>query len=580
MKKALSAGMALLLFLTVFLSGCRRGKEISVSFNANYQGAPAIASVSVQEGQKLTPPEDPTRPGYDFLGWFQDPGLTTPWDLDADHVDEPVTLYAGWDRSGGADFAEGVQDRDFSGFRTPEMQEDAYEYQSFFRPDKDGDSQPYVGDVIPYYENGTFYLYYLKDGGDSYNHSVYLVTTTDFNSYIEYDNPILSASRAGGQESYLGSGSVVKAADQYLFFYTARTDALSSAQPEAIHVAVSSSLTSFQRNTLFELTPPEELGPTTAFRDPQASWNPATGNITLIVSTSQGTGTAGIVRFTLDRNLNLLSYDGTLFRDRTDSDVLSAPDCFTLNGRHYLMFTDQTGAMWYAEASSPYGIYHTPQRLEGRLFCNARPIPVGEDTYLIGWVRRADVPSSSQEIAGWGGNLAVQKLTCLEDGTLLLEPAEKITDKFNQRRTLPGDNSTHVYVDGSAEYAEADALPCYESFLITGEFRYTGTGTFGLVFEGNSRSNKNKYLSLDPANGKAQFLYNERDTLISESSLSLSAGTDHSFTYLQEGSVGMFYLDGQMALTIRVYGTTGKTIRFFAEDNTVLFSSLRQYTRG
>ncbi len=32
-----------------------------------------------------------------------------------------------------------------------------------------------------------YYIYYLKDRGDSRNHSVYLATTTDFVNYTEYD---------------------------------------------------------------------------------------------------------------------------------------------------------------------------------------------------------------------------------------------------------------------------------------------------------------------------------------------------------------------------------------------------------
>ena len=49
----------------------------------------------------------------------------------------------------------------------------------FFLPDEDGISQPFVGDCMPYYEDGVYYIYYLKEGGVSFRHSVYLVTTED-----------------------------------------------------------------------------------------------------------------------------------------------------------------------------------------------------------------------------------------------------------------------------------------------------------------------------------------------------------------------------------------------------------------
>ena len=37
-------------------------------------------------------------------------------------------------------------------------------------------------------------------------------------------------------------------------------------------------------------------------------------------------------------------------------------------------------------------------------------------------------------------------------------------------------------------------------------------------------------------------------------------------------------IDGQAALTVRLYGDSGKPIMLFAEGNTVEFSELRQYT--
>ena len=120
----------------------------------------------------------------------------------------------------GEPFAEVTDDKDFSSLRTPGSQESAYEYRQFFRPAVDGINQPYVGDTMPYYEDGTYYIYYLKEGGDSYNHSIYLATTKDFVTYTEYDDPVVESARGGGQDGWVGTGSVVKVRDEYLFFYT------------------------------------------------------------------------------------------------------------------------------------------------------------------------------------------------------------------------------------------------------------------------------------------------------------------------------------------------------------------------
>ena len=43
--------------------------------------------------------------------------------------------------------------------------------------------------------------------------------------------------------------------------------------------------------------------------------------------------------------------------------------------------------------------------------------------------------------------------------------------------------------------------------------------------------------------------------------------------------MGVFYVDGLAALTVRLYGVTGRPVRLFAENNTVTLSNLKLYTR-
>ena len=157
-------------------------------------------------------------------------------------------------------FAEEVEDKDFSGLRTPGSQEAAYEYRSFFQPAIDGIKQPYVGDTMPCYEDGTYYVYYLKEGGDSYNHSIYLATTKDFVTYTEYDDPIVESSRGGGQDGWAGTGSVVKVKDEYLFFYTGHASAETYEYMEKIMLARGSDPTHFEKVEDWAITPPDESG--------------------------------------------------------------------------------------------------------------------------------------------------------------------------------------------------------------------------------------------------------------------------------------------------------------------------------
>ena len=140
---------------------------------------------------------------------------------------------------------------------SPEEQEAACSYQAYFRPAMDGSDQPYVGDTMPFYEDGVYYIYYLKEGGDSRNHSRYLATTTDFVRYIEYDEAILE-STPGAQDDWIGTGSVVKVGEKYYLFYTGHTDGPMEFK-EKILVAGGDSPLAFTKLPDWELIPPEEL---------------------------------------------------------------------------------------------------------------------------------------------------------------------------------------------------------------------------------------------------------------------------------------------------------------------------------
>ena len=571
--------MVMSLWVSLAVCGCGAGAEHQVRFNVNYDMGGIYSEQTVRSGRKVTPPDIPVRNGYVFLGWFQDEGLTQEWDLDADKVSGDMTLYAGWDTDTGDEISDAGDDKDFSDLRTPGSQEEAYEYRLFFLPQKDDNSQPYVGDPMPYYEDGVYYIYYLKDGGDSYNHSVYLATTTDFMTYTEYDGPVLEASRSGGQDGWIGTGSVVKADGVYYFFYTGHTDSAALEYKEKIMVAVGNSPTSFEKLEGWEITPPDELGQKNDFRDPQAYYDPDTKSIVLTVTASQS-GVARILKYTLSADLETAVYDGIIFTDPVGGFWnLECSDTFRIGDTWYLTYSAQDDTLWYASSDHAYGPYGEPKRLDGKLFYAAKHVGDGENVYMAGWARRSESASSTQDVAGWAGNLEVQKLVQEEDGTLQLAPVDSIADSFSVRRALATED-THTYVEAGSLFSYTDMFTCYESFMITGEFRYTGEGSFGLSFDYNGRSEKNKLISVSPADQKIQLLFNEGSTLIAETEVSLAPGKDYSFTYIQEGSAGVFYIDGMAALTVRIYGASGKPIRLFAENNAVTFSSLRQYTRS
>ena len=66
----------------------------TIEFESN--GGSEVASQEVPGGTKATKPEDPTRLGYTFAGWFKESALTNKFDFDVDVVAAPTTVYAKW----------------------------------------------------------------------------------------------------------------------------------------------------------------------------------------------------------------------------------------------------------------------------------------------------------------------------------------------------------------------------------------------------------------------------------------------------------------------------------------------------
>ena len=474
-------------------------------------------------------------------------------------------------------FAEAVEDKDFSALRTPGSQEAAYDYQVFFRPAVDGISQPYVGDTMPYYEDGTYYIYYLKEGGDSYNHSIYLATTQDFVTYTEYDDPIVESARSGGQDGWVGTGSVVKVKDEYLFFYTGHASAETYEYMEKIMLAKGGSPTRFEKVEGWEITPPAEIGQKRDFRDPQAYYDAEKDTITLTVTASQG-GVARILKYTLSGDLSSVTYDGVIFTNAVGSFWnLECSDTFRLGDKYYLTYSAQDDTLWYAVSDTPYGPYGEAKRLDGKLFYAAKHVESPEGAFMVGWARRSESPSSTSEVSGWAGNLAVQKIIQKENGDLALAPVESVASRYAQRRRLAVEEDA-LTVQAGARFNYTEVFTAYESFLLKGTFTYTGKGCFGLAFDYNGQAGKYKLITLDPAAQKLQLQFNEGSTLITETDVQLEAGKEYAFTYLQEGSVGMFWLE-DASLTVRLYGVSGKPIRLYAENNAVSFADLREYTK-
>ena len=123
LKRIIPLMLVLVMSLSIFLVACNKDKgdengdgdnppavtTWKVTFDYNYDGAPAAYVVDVQNNERVVKPTDPTRDGYTFKGWFTDKATMIEEEfLDKTNVSNSpiskitsdITFYAGWEKIG------------------------------------------------------------------------------------------------------------------------------------------------------------------------------------------------------------------------------------------------------------------------------------------------------------------------------------------------------------------------------------------------------------------------------------------------------------------------------------------------
>ena len=73
-----------------------RSPGFTVTFDS--KGGTDVPSQNQMYGQLLDVPEDPTREGYTFTGWYTDSACFELWDVENQTIEMDLTLYAGWEK--------------------------------------------------------------------------------------------------------------------------------------------------------------------------------------------------------------------------------------------------------------------------------------------------------------------------------------------------------------------------------------------------------------------------------------------------------------------------------------------------
>ncbi len=455
----------------------------------------------------------------------------------------------------------------------------------FYRPE-DG----HVGDVIPFYDEGRFRIFYLHRFDDgSRGTSWYQVTTEDFVHFTD-QGEMLHRGLPTEQDLSVATGSVIKHEGRYHIFYTGFNNIFKKeGKPEqGIMHAVSDDLlrwTKISADTFYASQSRYEMND---WRDPFVFWNPEAREFWMLSAARLKQGPPrrrGCTALSISKDLSTWKQvepfwaPGLYFTHE-------CPDLFKIGKWWYLVFSEfsERTVTRYRMAQNITGPWLAPEddSFDGRALYAAKTVSDGHKRFLLGWdpTRKNDKDSAQWQ---WGGNLVVHQLFQNIDGTLSVKVPSTVDRAFISSIPLtvqPGfgkceTNHNTVKITAPEGFACAIVSTLPDCCKLQATITFTeGTRAFGLMLRTDSELNNTYYIRLEPWRNRVVFDMWPRDGDVPfmtglERPVKLAAGSPMNIKVIMDNTIAVVYLQDRVALSTRMYDLKGGTWGAFVTEGEV-----------
>ena len=290
----------------------------------------------------------------------------------------------------------------------------------------------YVGDVMPFYENGVMNVFYLQDERNTWLgfHPFALMTSSDFINYHDYGTVIPYVNDKHSQDLALGTGTIIKGNDgKYHAFYTGHNSRGDSGLQnfEKIQHATSTDKINWTKH-------PEDgfYGGHNDFRDPYVYYSKEDNYYYMLVTTRQND--CGVIRQYRSRNFKFWTDCGVFYQNPGQVYNMECPTFIEYNGYYYLAFSEQgthrVTHYRYKKNLTDEWIIPEVDYFDGEGLYAAR-LEKGFDKLLIyGWCGTKNRHQDSSDF-NWAGNLVTHELVQQPNGELRVKMVDQIDKAFN-----------------------------------------------------------------------------------------------------------------------------------------------------
>ena len=455
-------------------------------------------------------------------------------------------------------------------------------------------SAGYVGDVMPYFENGKFNLFFLHDAktkpvGEGF-HDIHSFDTTDFINYT-YNGRMIPYGTTSEPDFGVGTGSMIKVGNTYYYYYTGHNSIgtfLQNNPRESVLLATSTDMKNWTKTKNFKITAPAGYYDF-EFRDPHVFYNEQEGKYWMLISAQNNNDRkAVILKMTTDNPAtgNWVS-EGAIYTSNPPESyiMLECPDLFKMGNYWYLIFSEnwsQNSGTHYRISSSPNGPWTKPvnDQLDGSYLYAAKTASDGTNRFLFGWNARR-VPENNTGGKEWAGNLVTHQLLQNTDGTLAVKQPQSIATVFSQNAELKIEqNSGTVNQNGNSITLGNNSKAMFSNLKVANQIyldlKLSNSGSTGLVLAQDAISGNGVKIAFEPQNNKlaAYLINNGTEEVINQIPLVFDTNHIYKIIVTISNDVCTLYIDDKIAFTNRIYNVNGKKWSIFSGNNSPVFSNI------
>jgi len=461
-----------------------------------------------------------------------------------------------------------------------------------------GETNPYnttgwAADVMPFYENGVFHIYFLHDAlskpaAEGF-HDIHEFETEDFVNY-DYEGRAINYGSSNDPDFAVGTGSVIKVQNMYYFYYTGHNGNsafLANHPRESVLLATSQDLENWTKQEDFIMTAPNGFYDFD-FRDPHVFYNEEDGKYWMLMSAQTDARKAVVLLFTSnDPATNDWENQGALYTTSDEENylMLEVADIFKMGNYWYLLFSENWDdkVTHYRVADNSFGPWRTPERdvIDGQYFYAGKTVSDGNKRYILGWTARRS-PEINSGNKDFGGNLVVHELYQQSNKEeLFVKTPNSVSSVFSNPTDLEVTESSENVITSTGNY-DMDAKDeqskvvfnrLGNSAKLSGTVSISSEANAGIFLAGSSNPSDSFRIQFEPRNNKIIAINN--GSFINVVYYNFQPNTEYDFELYLDGSVVVLYVNDEIAFSNRVYNIFGANWGLYTEYGEVNFDNIQ-----